>query len=221
MTMKTSVSILLSAALIAGVGSAQASVVTFTHDYGNGKYNPGGTDPLGADYVEVRDYSEGRFSDSLDLSSLVMDNSTVFQLELTYSHTKNRNCVLFICSLEDWAARVQGDDKSAGADDDDEIFVLDRVGSSAVTSVFTLDASDDVAPENAFQTTLSNKKFEFWFADGGNLLGGGVGSNEFKLYSASLQVSGATVVPLPAAAWLFGSALVGMAGLGYRRSRQA
>jgi hypothetical protein len=29
------------------------------------------------------------------------------------------------------------------------------------------------------------------------------------------------VVPIPAAAWLFGSALVGMAGIGYRRSRPA
>ncbi|NBC47721.1 MAG: hypothetical protein GVY22_06995 [Gammaproteobacteria bacterium] len=30
----------------------------------------------------------------------------------------------------------------------------------------------------------------------------------------------ASVVPIPAAAWLFGSALVGMAGIGYRRSRR-
>jgi hypothetical protein len=29
-----------------------------------------------------------------------------------------------------------------------------------------------------------------------------------------------SVVPIPAAAWLFGSALVGMAGVGYRRSRK-
>jgi len=34
-------------------------------------------------------------------------------------------------------------------------------------------------------------------------------------------VSGITPVPLPAAAWLFGSALLGMAGIGYRRSRDA
>ena len=31
--------------------------------------------------------------------------------------------------------------------------------------------------------------------------------------------AGATVVPIPAAAWLFGSALVGMAGIGYRKKQ--
>jgi len=35
------------------------------------------------------------------------------------------------------------------------------------------------------------------------------------------QVSGVTAVPLPAAVWLFGSALLGMAGIGYRRSNEA
>jgi hypothetical protein len=217
-SMKTSTSILLAATLLSGVGSAQASSFTFTHDYGLGKFVPGGTDTLGSDFVEVSDQSTERFNDSFDLSGLIMDNSTVFELSLTYSDTDNRN--VYGISPEEWAARVQGDDKSAGADDDDEIFVLDRVGSSDVTSVFTLDASDDVAPKNAFQTTLSNEKFEFWFADGISWIGG-AGPNEFKLYSATLEVSGASVVPIPAAAWLFGSALVGMAGLGYRRSRQA
>jgi hypothetical protein len=32
-----------------------------------------------------------------------------------------------------------------------------------------------------------------------------------------LRPDTATVVPIPAAAWLFGSALVGIAGIGYRR----
>ncbi len=42
--------------------------------------------------------------------------------------------------------------------------------------------------------------------------------------SAKLQgsiVEKASVVPIPAAAWLFGSALMGMTGLGYRRRRAA
>lgn len=39
--------------------------------------------------------------------------------------------------------------------------------------------------------------------------------------NADAAVAGMTVVPIPAAAWLFGSALAGMAGIGYRRSRKA
>lgn len=35
------------------------------------------------------------------------------------------------------------------------------------------------------------------------------------------QAKVGTVVPIPAAAWLFGSALLGMAGIGYRKSRMA
>lgn len=34
----------------------------------------------------------------------------------------------------------------------------------------------------------------------------------------AIYSGGTTVVPLPAAAWLFGSALLGMAGIGYRRT---
>ena len=37
---------------------------------------------------------------------------------------------------------------------------------------------------------------------------------------ADAAVAGITVVPLPAAVWLFGSALMGIAGLGYRRNRK-
>jgi len=39
--------------------------------------------------------------------------------------------------------------------------------------------------------------------------------------SADGAVAGVTTVPIPAAAWLFGSALVGMIGVGHRKSRKA
>jgi hypothetical protein len=39
--------------------------------------------------------------------------------------------------------------------------------------------------------------------------------------SGALSEIHVSPVPIPAAAWLFGSALVGMAGIGYRRSRKA
>ena len=44
----------------------------------------------------------------------------------------------------------------------------------------------------------------------------GAGLSHWSIYSG-----GMTVVPLPAAAWLFGSALVGLAGIGYRRKQSA
>ncbi len=39
--------------------------------------------------------------------------------------------------------------------------------------------------------------------------------------SADYAVAAIGVVPIPAAAWLFGSALMGMAGIGYRRTQKA
>jgi hypothetical protein len=46
------------------------------------------------------------------------------------------------------------------------------------------------------------------------------GSNDAAWAGATVLEAGAgpTVVPIPAAVWLFGSALVGIAGIGYRRS---
>jgi len=44
-------------------------------------------------------------------------------------------------------------------------------------------------------------------------------ATKWQTDAGSYEVAG--VVPIPAAAWLFGSALLGMAGIGYRRSKEA
>lgn len=49
----------------------------------------------------------------------------------------------------------------------------------------------------------------------------GNGNTDAGLSHWTIYSGGTTVVPLPAAAWLFGSALLGVVGLGYRRKRTA
>jgi hypothetical protein len=219
--MKPSTSILLAATLVAGAGSAHANSIEFTHDYGLWTFDPGGGDTLETDYVSVSTQSDGRFNDSFDLSGLIMDNETVFELHLTYNNTDEKSCFIWCWPAEDWRVRVQG--KNSLSSEDDKFFDLEKTGDKKTTSVFTLDSNSDEEygflwnkkERNAFEQTLETEIFEFWFSDNGDH------PNDFNLYSATLKITGASVVPIPAAAWLFGSALVGMAGLGYRRSRQA
>lgn len=165
--------------------------------------NPGGNDPLSANYVTVKDSSSSRFNDSFDFSGLSYSSLQKFELQLTYKET---NTSFLGVPIEDWYLRLPGDPI---IDTDDKFFSLTRSG-SWVTTTFTL--SNGASPFSFYET---NKEFEFWFSEKtGNFLG----DDQFKLKSATLKVYGdAAAVPLPAAAWLFGSALLGMVGVGYRR----
>jgi hypothetical protein len=95
---------------------------------------------------------------------------------------------------------------------------------SAVNGSNPDDLAGDVGP-NFFATfwepntenALSGTMLDLWFDD----TGANDDDNHDDMLIRLTAVDGdLTVVPIPAAAWLFGSALVGMAGIGYRRTRK-
>ncbi len=63
-----------------------------------------------------------------------------------------------------------------------------------------------------FPTTLTGQTFDFINP---NLAGGSSASNGYQFYISSVNLS---AVPVPAAAWLFGSGLLGLAGVARRRT---
>jgi hypothetical protein len=68
-----------------------------------------------------------------------------------------------------------------------------------------------------FYVPLRSRLFSDFRSAGPTTLSEERGSDPRRLRTDNQQ----QVVPLPAAAWLFASALAGMAGIGYRRKRQA
>jgi hypothetical protein len=156
--------------------------------------DPGGNDVLGAGFVTVSDKSTFRFEDSFNFSGLNYDSITSFKLTLTFSDT---NKTFWGVSTEDWRVRPGGSDT---------LVDMNNVGSQT-TQTFTITSSFDT-----FQGMVTNKNFYFWLADEA------FGANDFKLYSATLEIIGtqsAAAVPIPAAGWLLGTGIVGL--VGFRR----
>jgi hypothetical protein len=189
------------------VGTASASLLgSLTHDYGSGegKTDPGGTDPLSSDYVLVRDYTDSgnnsdRFTDTFDYHSLAYDSIEEFVLTLEFSNTDRS---AFFVPVEDWRVRPGGTEVAS------EYFDINRVGDNKATQSFTIDSGFSVFD------TLADGSFEYWFAEESLF------ENQFKLYNATLEVYGTpSAVPLPAAVWLLGCGLVGLAGFRCRMTR--
>ena len=63
-----------------------------------------------------------------------------------------------------------------------------------------------------FPTTLTGQTFDFINP---NIAGGSNVSNNYQFYISTVSIS---AVPVPAAAWLFGSGLLGLAGVARRRA---
>lgn len=191
------------------VGTASASLLgSLTHDYGSGegKTDPGGTDPLSSDYVLVRDYTDSgsnsdRFADTFDYHSFAYDSIEEFVLTLEFSNT---NYSFWGLPAEYWRVRPGGTNNLF------ELFSLNitRVGDNKATQSFTIDSEFSVF------NTLADGSFEYWFAEESLF------ENQFKLYNATLEVYGTpSAVPLPAAVWLLGCGLVGLAGFRCRMTR--
>jgi len=64
---------------------------------------------------------------------------------------------------------------------------------------------------NLFSTTLTGQTFDFINP---NIAGGSNVSNNYQFYISAVNVA---AVPVPAAVWLFGSGLLGMAGISRRK----
>lgn len=180
-----------------GVGAAHADLLTTVyHDYGlgAGKTDPGGTDALYSDYVQVSDSSSGRFYDLFNFSAGVTSPSIeYFELTLNFSDTDDYNYFLgFIPVPEDWQVRPG---------DSNTLLDMARVGSNVYEQTFRF--YNDV---DTFGDMVSSGQFYLWFADEA------WGGNSFKLYDATLSVYGTDVAatPVPAGVWLLGSGLFGL-----------
>lgn len=193
-------------------GTAEAALLTtYTHNYGigTGKTDPGGNDPLSANYVTVKDSSTSRFSDSFDFSTLNYSSIDNFEITLRYKGISSGVYNIFGIKIpnEDWYLRFPN---SGDTQDNYTRSQLTKSDENWAVTAFNLSGG------KAFDEYLNGKKFTFSFAEET------LNYDQFVLESAVLNIYGTptqTVVPIPAAAPLFmgGLALVGWAG---RRRRQ-
>lgn len=199
------------AIFFASVSTASAATVllTDTHTYGVGQYDPSGTDVLSPGYVTVSDQSAGRFADTFSLAGLAPGSVvTGLDLVLTFA-SAGPSCPLGICGIgEVWSVRAIG--SATGSGDDYFATILDILS----PQTFSMSAATDTGTIDAFANALATGQFQFWFSESS------LGPDSFRLQSATLNVLGDMApVPLPATAPLLLAAMGGLAFL-KRRSRQ-
>lgn len=197
--------LLLSAALVSGsVFAAPVLLGTVAKDYGSdpGKDTwagqAGTCDTLNANSITITDTGSGcqRFWDTFDFSAFDYDSIDHFELTLTYSDIGAPGLCIGSCTGERWAMRPAS---SGTVGSSNQTAYLSQVGATPTTTTFTISNSNYA---DVFSTIVNQGVFHLWFAESS------AGTDTFNLYNASLGVFGeTTVVPLPAAVWLFGSAL--------------
>lgn len=193
---------------------------TITYNYGNQHYVPNSVkanknpncDAAAQDWLVIKDRNNGcqRFYDNFSFADLAYQSIDSFELSLTYSHTNN----LFGTPIfgEQWQVRPGVSSSTAG----NQYFDLKLVGNTITADIFTF-TRDNLA---IFDQIVNAKNFSLWFAEAG------WGANDFRLYSASLNVYGSApqitpqnpdttvAVPTPAGIALFG---LGLTLLGFAR----
>ncbi|MEP4199336.1 MAG: VPLPA-CTERM sorting domain-containing protein [Aliishimia sp.] len=205
---------LLSAATLALVLplAAQAAVLkTATFDYGNGagEVNPNGDDPVGSNFVRVRDTSTAtgyaQFIQIFDFTDLA--GATIDSIDVVLNYTG-------VGDEETWAARVLGSDNAVTSDDTFTGLVF--TGPATSTLGFTISAASDLATSSSgFAESVALNQLRLRFREES------FGDDDFRLFSATFAVNGtaAAPVPLPASGMLLLGALGGVAAI--RRRRKA
>jgi len=187
-------------------------ISTIFHDYGTGtgKVDPGGNDPLYADYVKISDNSSERFWDVFDFSTLNFDTITSFDLTLDFSDAGATGIFWGIqFPTEDWRVRPATSTSSATNT------LFDLTNSQAR---MTQTLSFDTGNLDIFDEIVNNKKFYLWFAEETN--NWWTGDDDFNLYSATLDIYGTQTdpVPEPTTLLLLGFGLLGIAGVSRRNN---
>ncbi|WGH80128.1 VPLPA-CTERM sorting domain-containing protein [Jannaschia ovalis] len=191
---------------------AQAAVLgVFTHDYRQGLYDPEGDDLLGPDYVEISEAQANPFRDVFDFSSLLGATIDRLELTLTFSDAGPSSFQIFGFNIptERWyldLGEIRPEDEFGTVAD----LLVD--GTGPLTRL--VDAATDAAEgTTVFADALATGRIGFGFDEPAAFV-----SDSFRLYSATLTVSGTAVavVPLPAPFWFLAAALGGL-GLARRR----
>lgn len=196
---------------------------TITHNYGNQHYVPdsvkanknGNCDSAAADWLVIKDSDNGcqRFYDNFSFADLAYQSIDSFELSLSYSHTNNVFSFFgFSIPAEQWQVRPGVSSSTPGY----QYFDLNRVGNTITLGTFTFTRNNLAI----FDQIVNAKNFSLWFAEDA------WGANNFRLYSASLNVYGSApqitpqnpdttvAVPAPAGIALFG---LGLTLLGFAR----
>lgn len=218
---------LFSMLVVAGLtlsASVQASPIlldTITHNYGNEHYVPesvkankkGHCDSASANWLVIKDNNNGcsRFYDNFSFSDLAYHSIDSFELSVSYSRAGDINWFLIFPIFEQWQVRP-GVSSSTGGN---QYFNLNK-NNGLNNSIFTF-TRDNLS---IFDQIVNAKNFSLWFSETSGP------NNNFKLYSASLNVYGVApqiepqnpedviTVPAPAGIALFG---LGLTLLGFAR----
>lgn len=193
---------------------------TITHNYGSQHYVPDSVkanknpncDSAAQDWLVIKDRNNGcqRFYDNFSFADLAYQSIDSFELLLSYSDTNNLWGLPIIG--EKWQVRPGVSSSTAG----DQYFDLKLVGNTITADIFTFTRNNLAI----FDQIVNAKNFSLWFAEDA------WGANDFRLYSASLNVYGSApqitpqnpdttvAVPAPAGIALFG---LGLTLLGFAR----
>ncbi|WP_416308269.1 hypothetical protein [Neptunicella sp. SCSIO 80796] len=206
--------------------SQAALIGSIAHDYGSQQYVPSSLnaanscDTLGADSVNINDTASGcgRFYDYFDFSSIEFDEVEKFVLTLTFSNAFDLEIdeveidlgffsfTVDMPNVEFWMVRPGASASSgSGYDYDHDQAILSNV----FTGEFTFDETN--TGNTIFQNMLDNRNFSLMFAEES------IGSDNFNLYDAKLDIYGTAQVPEPAPLTLF---LLGLMTLGLTRLRK-
>lgn len=193
--------------------ASAAQLAVFTHDYGQGQYNPRGNDPLGPDYVEISEASSRPFRDRFDFRNQIAAGATIDSIELTLDFADAGPSFFFgLFPLETWQVRVTGSNNGSQADD----FVADLVDADAPMT-FVLDASTDTGGVDAFARAVQRERLTFQFQEPGF-----INFDTFRLFSATLTINGTpAVVPVPVPGLMLLAGLGGLSLAARRRRRGA
>lgn len=179
------------------------------HNYGSSSIPSalanGACDVQQATHLTIKDSSGcQRFVEVFDFSDFSFDSIDYFQLDLTFSATRNDNCLWIFCEFESWHVRPALNNSFAPATNLPALIRADGITQQS----FVFNASN---LSSIFDQIVNNNLFYLWFAENS------LGSDQFNLYSANLSIYGtpaqsapddANPVPAPASIALLGLGLL-------------